>query len=377
MKPVLLMVINDPAFFLSHRLPVAEGARREGYEVHIATRHGPSVDQIVRLGFTHHAISLTRSGKNPLAEIRALYTLWRLCWRLRPSILHVVTIKPVLYGGIVARLSPVKGVLAAISGLGFVFMASGRKATVLRTVINALYRVALGKKNLRAVFQNPDDLKALASIGAITAEKSILIRGSGVDLEHFSFQPEEETTPVVTLIARLLRDKGVLEFVEAARILHDRGVCAKFQLVGQPDPGNPTTISEKQLCGWKNEGIVSCIGYHTDVAEVIRKSHVVTLPSYREGLPKVLAEAAASARAVVTTDVPGCRDAIVPNITGLLVPVRDPVALADAIQKLVEDDKLRNRMGVEGRVLAEQEFAIDSIVNQHLGAYRLLESRAQ
>ncbi|MGK9063401.1 glycosyltransferase family 4 protein [Pseudomonas asiatica] len=373
MKPVLLMVINDPGFFLSHRLPIAEAARREGYQVHIATRQGPAVDDIVRLGFTHHTVCLSRSGKNPLSEIKAIYSLWLLCWRLRPNVLHMVTIKPVLYGGIVARLSPVKGVLAAISGLGFVFMASGKKATLIRLIVNLMYKVALGKRNLRAVFQNPDDLQALASIGAITADKSTLIRGSGVDLQHFKPHPEEPTTRVVTLVARLLRDKGVLEFVDAARILNARGVKVQFQLVGQPDPGNPTSITAAELDGWKSEGVVSCIGYHADVAEVLRQSHIVTLPSYREGLPKVLAEAAASARAVVTTDVPGCRDAIIPNITGLLVPVRDACALADAIQLLVEDDEMRGRMGAEGRALAEQAFAIESIVNQHLQVYQALE----
>ncbi|MDF9617274.1 glycosyltransferase family 4 protein [Pseudomonas entomophila] len=376
MKPVLLIVVNDPAFFISHRLPIAESAREAGYEVHVATQAGARVSDISRLGFAHHELPLSRSGKNPLLELKSLLALWALCWRVRPNVLHLVTIKPVLYGGIVARLSPVRGVLAAISGLGFVFMAQGGKASVLRKIISLMYRVALGKRNLRAVFQNPDDQKALASIGAITAAKSVLIRGSGVDLRQYSPCPEPAGQPVVTFAARLLRDKGVLEYVEAARILRQRGVSASFQLVGDPDPGNPTSISADELLHWGQQGLVTCLGYRADMETVFQRSHIVVLPSYREGLPKVLVEAAACGRAVVTTDVPGCRDAIEPGISGLLVPVRDAHALADAIERLIVDRQLRQDLGKAGRALAERAFAIESIVAQHLDIYRTLENNA-
>jgi glycosyltransferase involved in cell wall biosynthesis len=372
MKPVLLMVVNDSDFFLSHRLPVAEGAFQAGYKVHIATKPGKSVTAIRSHGFHHHELPLSRSGKNPLMELSSLISIWRLCWRLRPDVLHLVTIKPVLYGGIAARIAPVKGVVAAISGLGFVFMANGAKATVFRGLVSRLYRLALGKRNVRVVFQNPDDRETLIKLGAISHEKSALIRGSGVDLSLCQPYPERPGTPVVTLAARLLRDKGVVEFVEAARLLQQRGVEARFQLAGDLDPGNPTSISRDELEQWRSEGVLECLGYRMDIAQVFSESHVVVLPSYREGLPKVLVEAAACGRAVVTTDVPGCRDAIEVNVTGLLVPVRDCEALADAIQKLVEDPELRQRLGRAGRELAEREFAIESIVQQHLDIYRTL-----
>ncbi len=255
-------------------------------------------------------------------------------------------------------------------------MAQGGKASVLRKIISLMYRVALGKRNLRAVFQNPDDQKALASLGAITAAKSVLIRGSGVDLRQYSPCPEPAGQPVVTLAGRLLRDKGVLEYVEAARTLQQRGISASFQLVGDPDPGNPTSISADELSDWGQQGIVTCLGYRADMETVFQRSHIVVLPSYREGLPKVLVEAAACGRAVVTTDVPGCRDAIEPGISGLLVPVRDAHALADAIEQLVVDTQLRQDMGKAGRALAERAFAIESIVAQHLDIYRTLENNA-
>lgn len=376
MSAVLLIVVNDPAFFLSHRLPVAEGARQSGYSVHVATRPGESVTDICSRGFIHHELPLSRSGKNPFAELNLLISIWWLCWRLRPEVLHLVTIKPVLYGGIAARLAPVKSVIAAISGLGFVFMATGPKASVVRGLVGCLYRRALGKRNLRAVFQNPADLEALIRLGAIIREKSVLIRGSGVDLSLCKPCLETSGVPVVTLAARLLRDKGVFEFVEAARLLRQRGLEVCFQLVGDIDPDNPTSIGPDELDQWRSEGTVECLGYRRDIAAVFAQSHVVVLPSYREGLPKVLVEAAACGRAVVTTDVPGCRDAIEPDVTGLLVPVRDPVALADAIQRLIDDPKLRQQMGRAGRELAEREFAIEKVVRQHLEIYRELESDA-
>lgn len=376
MNSVLLIVVNDPAFFVSHRLPIAVAAKESGYDVHIATQPGASVPAIISHGFQHHELNLTRSGRNIFSEFNVLFSIWVLCWRIRPSILHLVTIKPVLYGGMAARLSPVKGVLAAISGLGFVFMAEGVKAGLLRRIIALMYRLALGKKNLKAVFQNPDDQRALSAIRAIDYNKSVIIRGSGVDLTQYAPFPENEGLPVVTMAARLLRDKGVVEYVEAAYILKHRGVNALFQLVGDVDNGNPTTITPTELSAWSGEGVVKCLGHQSDMASVFRHSHVVVLPSYREGLPRVLVEAAACARAVVTTDVPGCRDAIEPNVTGLLVPVKNSVALADAIEKLVTNAELRKTMGLQGRKLAESAFAIDSIVAQHLDIYRSLEGGA-
>lgn len=372
MKPVLLIVGNDAKYFISHRLPVAECARAHGYEVCIATPDGPSVSEIEGHGFKHHKVFLSRSGTNPFTELKALMSLWRLCWRLRPDILHLVTIKPVIYGGIAARLSPVKGVLAAVPGLGFIFTASGVRATLLRGVISLLYRLALRKRNLLAVFQNPDDRNTLVNIGAVTHEKCVLIRGSGVDLKQYQAVPEGSGLPVVTFAARLLRDKGVIEFVEASRILALRGVEAKFQLVGDPDPGNPTSVSPDDVARWLEEGVVQCLGYQSDMPTILSRSHVVALPSYREGLPRVLVEAAACGRAVVTTDVPGCRDAIERDVTGLLVPMRDASALADAIQNLIDNPISRREMGQAGRKLAEREFAIESIAAQHLKIYRKL-----
>lgn len=376
MKPVLLIVGNDAKYFLSHRLPIAVAAQREGYQVHVATPAGPFVAEILDRGFQHHHLSFSRSGTNPLLELRALLGLIAIFWRLKPDIVHLVTIKPVLYGGISARLSPVKGVLAAVPGLGFVFTASSFKATLLRKIVTFMYRVALGKRNLVAVFQNPDDQQALVDFGAITASRSRRIRGSGVNLNDFSYSPEPGGVPVVTFAARLLKDKGVLEFVHAARLLLARGVEARFRLVGDTDAGNPSSVSVDDLDAWIGEGVVEWSGYSSQMADVISVSNLIVLPSYREGLPKILIEAAASGRAVITTDVPGCRDAIEPGVTGLLVPVRTVSELADAIHRLLKDDTARRAMGVAGRAMAEQAFSIESVVDKHLDIYEMLRRNA-
>ena len=373
MTKLLLIIVNDPGFFLSHRLAVAKGAQAAGYRVHIACMNGPGVAAFAKEGFEFHSLPMSRSGRNPLAEFGLLFSIWKLLWRLKPDVLHLVTIKPVLYGGIAARLAPVKGVITAISGLGFVFLSEGLKASLTRRLVSTFYRLALGKRNLRSIFQNPDDRDLLLKMSGLAPSKVVMIRGSGVDLSLYSAVAEPGGLPVVCLAARLLRDKGVVEFVEAVQILKARGVKARFQLIGDVDLGNPATVTSDQLEEWRQEGLIELLGYRDDIASLFAAANIVTLPSYREGLPKVLVEAAACGRAVVTTDVPGCRDAIDPEVTGFLVPVRDAQALADRLQVLIEDPDLRKQMGAAGRELAVRAFAVEKIVEQHLDAYTQLE----
>lgn len=370
----LLIVVNDPIYFLSHRLPIAEAARDKGYVVHVASIAGPSVEKIKALGFEYHELPLNRGGVNPFGELYSLYAFWRLLQKMRPDILHLVTTKPVLYGGIAARFSPVKGVVAAIAGLGSVFVANGFKYSLIRMIVRRMYRLALGKNNLRAIFQNPDDRDSLVRLGALTTDKTVLIRGSGVQLSNYVVRPEPSGMAVVTFAGRLLRDKGVGEFVRAAKLLKVRGVEAVFQLVGDADPGNPSSLTTTELARLRHENDVTLMGYRDDIPDIFASSNLVVLPSYREGLPKALIEAAACGRAVVTTDVPGCRDAIEPDVTGLLVPVRDHVALANAMEVLIDDPVLRERMGRKGRELAESEFAIETVIQAHLDVYDALES---
>lgn len=368
---ILLFIINDPAFFLSHRLPLALSAREEGFNVQIATMGGKYVQKIEQMGFVHHVLPLSRSGRNPLKELFTFFSVWRLFRQVRPDLVHLVTIKPVLYGGIAARVLKVHGVISAIAGLGFLFVKrSSLRVSLLRNMALFLYRLSLRHPNQRIIFQNSTDKNLLVKAGGIQEDKIRLIHGSGVDLNNYPMRIDSTSVPIVVMASRLLKDKGVHEFVEAARILTSKNIKARFQLIGEPDLGNPESVSYRSIQLWKEEGIVECLGYCSNIPELFSKAHIVTLPSYYgEGLPKVLIEAAASGCATITTDMPGCRDAIEPDITGILVPARNVEALAQAIERLIEDSDLRNKMATAGRDLAEREFGIEKVVEAHMQIY--------
>ncbi|KTD72244.1 glycosyltransferase family 4 protein [Legionella tucsonensis] len=365
----LLFVINDLLFFISHRLPLAIAAKERGFEVHIATPQEKTPSEIKGIGFIFHTIPLSRKGKNLFREVKSIFAIYRLMRTVKPDLVHLVTIKPVLYGGLVARLLRIPSVVVAISGLGSQYISSNLTTKLRRKVMNQLYRLALKHPNLKIIFQNPDDRQMLLQMGAFSLSQTVLIRGSGVDLSLYQATPEKNGEIVVAMISRLLKDKGVIEYVAAAKMLRSQGVNARFMLIGEIDYGNPTCIDKDLLKTWHGEGYVELFGFRKDIPQLMQQTNIIVLPSYREGLPKVLLEAAASGRAVVTTNVPGCRDAIEPNQTGLLVPVKDVKALASAIERLIDDSDYRQQLGKEGRLLAEREFSIEHVVAAHMDIY--------
>jgi glycosyltransferase involved in cell wall biosynthesis len=371
----LLFVINDLAFLVSHRLPVTLAAVEAGYEVHIAAPMDiASERKLAGSGVRLHRLSMHRYAINPVTELRSFWEIYRTYRRLKPDIVHLVTIKPVLYGGIAARLARVPSVVSAISGLGYLFIGSSLRSRILSALVKPLYRFALGHGTQRVIFQNDSDRITIEGLGVDLSGKVEMIPGSGVDLEVYAPAPEPEGPVTVVVPSRLLRDKGIVEFVEAARILKRQGSPARFVLVGDAPRENPSSIDRDVLEAWRTEGVVEFWGFRSDMPEVYRQSHIVVLPSYREGFPKVLIEAAACGRAVVTTDVPGCRDAIRADQTGRLVPVRDSTALADAMRGLIDDRQLRLRMGIAGRALAERAFSVDEVTRRHLDIYRGLSA---
>ena len=360
-KKKLLFIVNVDWFFVSHRLPIALSAIEKGFEVHLLCATTDKLEYLQSLGLIVHPFLFSRSGRNIYSEISCIVKLFAQVKKIKPDLMHVVTIKPVIYGGIVARFLKVPGVVSAISGLGFLFVKrDGLNARLLRGTVLSLYRVAMGHTNQRVIFQNPIDKQTLVAEGGVEESKTRMIRGSGVDLDKYSMSSEPEGLPIVVMASRLLKDKGVCEFVEAARTINSKQVKAHFKLIGDPDIGNPESVTNEQVKSWQDEGLVDCLGFRSDIAQLFSVAHIIVLPSYREGLPKVLLEAAASGRAVITTDVPGCRDAIEADITGVLVPPRDAKALADAIEHLIDDKVLRQQMGRAGRKLAEREFSIRS-----------------
>jgi glycosyltransferase involved in cell wall biosynthesis len=370
--PRLLFVVNQTEFFLSHRLPVALAAQHHGYDVHIATPNSPRLGVIQEAGLTHHAVAFSRKGMHPVTELASVRALFRLYRKLRPDIVHHVTIKPVIYGSLAARLVGVPAVVNAVSGLGYVFILRGLKAIFLRRAVRWGYRFALSHPNSRVIFQNGDDLTLFTGDGLVRSDRAVIIKGSGVDLHRFTPTDQPKEPPVVLLASRLLRDKGVYEFVDAARALQNDGVKARFVLVGDVDPGNPASLSAESMGGWARERVVEWWGPREDMPAVFAQAHIVCLPSYREGLPKVLIEAAACGRPIVATDVPGCREIVRHNDNGLLVPATDSTALANALRQLIIDPALRKRMGRRGREIAVQEFGLDRVVAETLAVYRTL-----
>lgn len=375
--PRLLFFITNPAFLVSHRLPVALAARDAGYEVHVASMGGPAVAQLEALGLTHHVLPLSRTSMRPWTEARSLWAIWRLFRRVRPDLVHAVTLKSVLYGGIASRLAGVPAYVAAISGLGYVFIQGSGARAALKRLALVLYRLALGHANSRVIFQNASDRDVLVQAAAVRPEQVVMVRGSGVDLDRFAPAPWPDGPVTVAMASRLLHDKGVREFVEAARLSASRGEGLRWRLAGSLDPENPASVTASELEAWRAGGMIEYVGECADVAGFYAQAHIVTLPSYREGLPKSLIEAAACGRPVVTTDVPGCRDAIEPGVSGVLVPPRDARALAAAVAALAEDEALRTRMGDAGRALAERDFGLDRIVRAHLDVYRDLAPPAR
>jgi glycosyltransferase involved in cell wall biosynthesis len=370
-RPRLLFVVTEDWYFRSHRLPLAEAARREGFEIALASRFGEDRALLEGAGFALHPIDLGRGRIDPLRDLRSVFRLWRLYRRVRPDIVHQVAMKPVVLGTLAARAAGVPAVLNAIAGLGYAFSGASDRPGRLRQVLTAALRLALRWKRSMVVVQNDDDRRFVESLGV--RRKSIaVIRGSGVDVEALRPVPEPAGPCVATLVARMLWDKGVGDLVEAARQLRAMGVPVRVRLVGAPDPDNPASIPQARLEAWQVEGAVEWSGPTADIAAVWAGSHVAVLPSYREGLPKALLEAAACGRPLVATDVPGCRELVEDGVTGLLVPPRDPAALAEALARLAGDPVLRARLGAAARERVVERHSLARVVEETLAVYRRL-----
>lgn len=363
-------------FFLSHRFPIAQKAIKEGYDVHLISTDSDRPDLLEEEGIHIHPIDITRSKANPFQEIRTIIQIYKVYRKVKPDIVHHITIKPVLYGTLVARLAGIKAVVNAFSGLGYVFTADGFKGTVLRTIILIAYKSILRHKNLISIVQNHDDLSYLQSKSIIKPGQTVLIKGSGVNLDEFKPTPEPNELPVIIMPARLLRDKGVMEFVDAAKILKKKDINVRMVLVGEVDAGNPSSVTSSEISSWTNRGIIEHWGYSVNMPATLAKSNIVCLPSYREGMPKSLIEACAAGRAIITTDVPGCREMIDKNNpNGIVVPPRNPEAIVYAIEDLIHNPKKRSIMAKNARILAEREFSIDCVVEKTIDIYRQLLTR--
>lgn len=367
----LLIITNVDWFLISHRLVLAKSAVKNGWEVYVACENTGRAKEIEVDGIKFINFPLSRSGTNPIEEYKLYKRFYELYATLKPDVVHQITIKPVIYGSIAAQKLGIQGIANAISGMGYMFTNS--KIGFLQRVILFLMRKGGNKKNVSFIFQNNEDLKVLKENGILSETKSVhLIKGSGIDLEMFPFSEMDFSQKTRILFAsRMLWDKGVRELREATEILKEKyRNKIEFVLIGKADDENKASVSAEYLKSWSDGEYVTWKGHVEDVFEEYKKSHLVVLPSYREGLPKNLIEACAVGRPIVTTDAIGCKDCVDENINGYKVPVRDSMALANAIEKLILNQDLMINMGKKSRIKAEREFDVKNVIIEHLRIYQ-------
>ena len=368
--PRLLFLITEDWTFWEIRRDLARSARDAGYEVVIATRVADHGERIRKEGFRLISIGLRRRSLNPFRELMAFIELVQLYRRERPQIVQQVAMKPILYGSLAAWMTGVSVVINTFAGLGYAFTDRPRHVSLLRRSMQLGLRMAIRFSRSIVVCQNVEDRDVLTQEGIVSSDRIRIIAGSGVDANLYMPVQIHEGLPIVMLAGRMLWDKGVADFIAAARLLKKKAIPARFVLVGRRDEDNPTAIDEEQLSSWSQNDGIEWWGHREDMPTVLGAATLVVLPSHREGLPKVLLEAAACGKALIATDVPGCREAVRHQKTGLLIPVRDPVALADAIASLLADHELRAAMGVSGREFVVREYSKEKIAGEFLDLYK-------
>lgn len=334
----------------------------------LVTRVGTHREIIEAQGIRVVPLPWQRSGSSWTQELGALWALWRIYRRERPDVVHHVALKPIVYGSMARWFAPVGLTVNAIAGLGFAFIGSTVRARVVQRALKLALRCLLRGRRSRVVVQNADDATVVQTLG-VPKTRVRIIRGAGVDPVRFSVSDEPPGDVVVTAVSRLLWDKGIGELVEASRLLRERGCAVVVRLVGAAGDDNPASIPHRTVEGWVRDGLVEWTGHRDDIPAVWREAHIAVLPSYREGLPKALLEAAACGRPIVATDVPGCKEIAQRDENALLVPPRDAVSLADAIETLVNDPAMRARFGKASRRLVESNFTEATIAAQTLALY--------
>jgi glycosyltransferase involved in cell wall biosynthesis len=365
-KLKLLFLVTEDWYFVSHRLSIAMAAREAGYEVAVATRVAKHADIIQKAGIRLIPFELSRRAGNPMLEFWALVKLYR---REKPDIVHHVALKPVLYGALAVRFTNISAQVNAVTGLGWLYISNNPIVRFGRPLITWFLVHLLNFQNSRVIVQNPDDEELLAKAGVLPS-RIRMVQGAGVDTDKFLPTSELKGPICVVLAARLLWDKGVGEFVDAARDLKQKVSNVRFVLVGNPDHDNPASILEETIRAWEKENIVEWWGHHKEMVPIFHSTHIACLPSYREGLPKVLIEAASCGLPIVSTDVPGCREIVRDNYNGILVPKCDSFSLSNALLRLIEDPDLRAKMGKRSRELVLDKFSSKHVIANTLNIYK-------
>ena len=371
----IIFNLTEDWFFASHFLGRAVEARKSGYEVYISCNETNKRKLIENNKIKFLSLALDRRSINPIGEFITLLKYCLLFYKIKPDIVHNVGSKPIIYGSIAAKILNIKSVINAPIGMGFAFSSDSFKAKFLKIILIFLLRQTLnkhygnGKKN-RVIFENSDDMNFFIRKKIVNKSDARLIRGAGVEIDNqFEEKKKINKTITISLVARMLRDKGIFEFVEAATILKKKNIKSRFLLVGDIDPKNPTSIQTNTLKIWNEKGIIEWLGWIDDIKNILFETDILCLPSYREGLPKSLLEGAAIGLPLVTTNTVGCREVVVDGLNGYLVPVKDSVNLALAFEKLIRDKDLREKMGKESFKLVKSKFSSKIINSQTISLY--------
>lgn len=371
MKDKLLFIVNVDWFFISHRLVIAQEAIKNGFEVFVACEDTGRSNEIIQEGIEFIDFPFSRSGTNPFSELNTLISFYKIYNKIKPDIVHHITLKPLIYGTLVSRLFSLKGVVSAVSGLGYNFTAD-RKGLVQGLMIRLL-KIGFKRKNLTIIFQNDDDKKAFEDLDIISDSNRIIkIKGSGVDLTKFIHSPLPSFDVIKILLpTRMLWDKGVKELRFASEMLKEK-YKDKVQIIlcGLADLDNKAGVPPSYLEDWQDGKCVKWIGYQKDMVKVYQDSHIVVLPSYREGMPKSLIEACSIGRPIITTNGIGCKECVDHGVNGFKVPVYSTHELAEAIEKLILNYELIEEMGKNSRIKAEQEFDVKGVISKHIEIYK-------
>ena len=370
----ILYLVNCSDFFCSHFLPLAMAAKDKGHDVIIAAGNNNQQQRIEELGLSFVEYSLSRSGKSIQTEIKSFFAIFQLIGMIKPDLMHMLTIKPILYGCIADKIRFKNGVpklIASITGLGSSSLSTLFWDKCLWYIIRCAYKFSFLSGKVNVIFENADDMKQFSYSNLVSPKQSFLVNGAGVDIEIFAPSSEKFDDFSVILVARLLKDKGIREYIEAGKIIKKLKVPVRLLLVGSVDHNNPSSMSINEIQDAHDNGYIEYLGFRTDISDLYKKSHVACLPSYREGLPKSLIEAAACGLPIVTTDVPGCRQLVESHNNGFLIPPRDSNSLADCLMHLFENERLLNDMAKSSRALAERIFGYDNVLPYFFEIYKV------
>ena len=367
----ILFVVNIDSFFISHRLPIALELLKKNYEVHLATTITKHYDFLVGLGIKVHKLNLSRSKINFFTNLKEFFYVNNIIRKVKPDLIHFITIKPILFGSLACKFYKIPSIVLSISGMGYVYTDIKLKQLLIKIILDFILKFSLKNPKAFFIFQNIDDQSYYIKRFKLNFHNTILIPGSGVNTKKIQYKEIDLKNNNIFMACRLLKHKGVLEYIKAAEILKMHKPKINFYLAGNIDLDNPAKINVEYIKKYHDKGIIIFLGWSSNIIKDIQKSNIVVLPSYREGMPKFLLEAAACGRPIITTDVPGCRDAITEK-TGFLIEVRNPNALAESIKKLINNVHDQKKMSIQSRKLAIEKFDISKVIEAHMKIYNEL-----